>query len=235
MKFTYLSSVILTILACLLVSNARSQNVTFTQVPSHHLPRIIKAKVLTTFELLYKDGKGVAPGEALFHAADGQTIKGVIIGHNYRQGVIIKWVITYLTPGNSSGYETDGYFTIKTNQEPNGIWYYPLTSDNRTGNYHFTVTKSTSTVDSLPNARVLLGKWHSPTWTFEFLSDGSVMVTDRGGASAGGTYTILDGDRLKITVVGRFLLFDHVRVKARHTITMTDESDNNAAETMYFQ
>jgi len=33
------------------------------------------------------------------------------------------------------------------------------------------------------------------------------MVTERGGGSAGGTYSILDGDRLKIAVMGKFILF----------------------------
>jgi len=233
-KFTYPLSVIIVILASTLATATRAQNFTFTQVPGHPLPKIVKANVPTTFELLYKDAEGVAPGEALFHAGLKPT-RGMVIGHNYRQGVIVRWIINWTTTGNSSGYEADGYFTIDTNQTPNGTAFYPLTSDNRTGNYHFTVTKSSSARASLPNARVLLGKWHSPTWTFEFLSDGTVMVTDRGGSSAGGTYSILDGDRLKITVMGRFLLFDHVRVKARHTITMTDPSAGNSAETMYFQ
>jgi len=54
MKFTcqFIAAVAL---ACLMSSAAKAQNVTFRQVPGKPLPRVVKANVLTTFELLYKD------------------------------------------------------------------------------------------------------------------------------------------------------------------------------------
>jgi len=76
----------------------------------------------------------------LFHLGNS-TIKGNIIGHNYRQGVIIRWVVKCITKGNEAGYEKDGYFSIATNQTPNATWFYPLQSDNNIGQYHFKVMK----------------------------------------------------------------------------------------------